>query len=148
MFRFSQWKQGDYTHQMAKTPQELEAFLKPLSDAGVDWFHASTRRFNTPEFPDSGSDLNLAGWTKKITGKPVMTVGSVGLDIDFLLSFGGKDGGTAGLDALIRRLENKEFDIVAVGRALLSDPQWANKVKEGREKEIVAFTRQHMGVLT
>jgi len=148
VFRFSQWKQGDYTHQMAKTPQELEAFLKPLSAAGVDWFHASTRRFNTPEFPASGSDLNLAGWTKKITGKPVMTVGSVGLDIDFLLSFGGKDGGTAGLDALIRRLENKEFDIVAVGRALLSDPQWANKVKEGREKEIVAFTREHMGVLT
>ncbi len=148
VFRFSQWKQGDYNHQMAKTPGELEAFLKPLSAAGVDWFHASNRRFNTPEFPGSGSELNLAGWTKKITGKPAITVGSVGLDIDFLHSYGGQEGGQAGLDALIRRLENKEFDLVAVGRALLSDPQWANKVKAGNEKDIVAFKREHMGVLT
>jgi 2,4-dienoyl-CoA reductase-like NADH-dependent reductase (Old Yellow Enzyme family) len=148
VFRFSQWKQGDYNHQMAKTPQELEAFLKPLSEAGVDWFHASNRRFNTPEFPDSGSDLNLAGWTKKITGKPAITVGSVGLDIDFLHSYGGQEGKQAGLDALVRRLEKKEFDMVAVGRALLSDPQWANKVKAGREKEIVPFERKHVAVLT
>jgi 2,4-dienoyl-CoA reductase-like NADH-dependent reductase (Old Yellow Enzyme family) len=146
VLRFSQWKQGDYNHHMAKTPGELEAFLKPLSEAGVDWFHCSTRSFNTPEFP--GSDLNLAGWTKHITGKPTITVGSVGLDTDFLSSYGGQEGGQVGLDALVRRLGNMEFDMVAVGRALLSDAQWANKVKEGRERDIVAFKREHMGVLT
>ena len=53
------------------TPEELQQFLLPLSDAGVDVFHCSTRRFWEPEF--AGSDLNLAGWTKKITGKPTIT---------------------------------------------------------------------------
>jgi hypothetical protein len=69
---------------MAPTPTALEAFLTPLSEAGVDVFHASTRRYWDAEF--EGSDLNLAGWTKKLTGKPTITVGSVGLDSDFLRS--------------------------------------------------------------
>ncbi|CAM5466319.1 hypothetical protein SCALM49S_08985 [Streptomyces californicus] len=38
-------------------------------------FHASTRRYWLPEF--EGSDLNLAGWVKKISGRPTLTVGSV-----------------------------------------------------------------------
>lgn len=145
VFRFSQWKQGDYDHKMARTPGELEAFLKPLCEAGVDWFHCSTRDFNTPEFP--GSDLNLAGWTKRLTGKPTITVGSVGLDVDFLSSYGGREGNEVGLDALVRRLENKEFDMVAVGRALLSDAEWANKIKHGRAAEVVPFKRAHLAML-
>lgn len=146
VFRFSQWKQGDYRHKMAKNPDELAAFLAPLSEAGVDYFHCSTRRFNDPEF--EGSPLNLAGWTKKLTGKPSITVGSVGLDIDFLHSYAGEEGHQAGLDALIRRLQNDEFDLVAVGRALLGDPQWPNKLKAGHEAQIVPFERKHMAVLT
>lgn len=142
MFRYSQWKQGDYRHKMAQTPHELEAFLTPLTDAGVDWFHASTRRFNDPEF--QGSDLNLAGWTRKITGKPTMTVGSVGLDSDFLRSYGGMEASPAGIDALIARLDREEFDMVAVGRALLADPAWANKIRKGREADIIPFERRHM----
>lgn len=142
VFRFSQWKQGDYRHKMAKTPQELEAFLIPLLEAGVDYFHASTRRFNDPEF--EGANLNLAGWTKKITGKPAITVGSVGLDSDFLRSYAGKESNKQNLDHLIARLESEEFDLVAVGRALLSDANWAEKVRTGREDEIVTFTPEHM----
>ena len=55
---------------------------------GVDAFHASTRRYWLPEF--EGSDLNLAGWTKKLTGKPTITVGSVGLDGDFIRGVRGR----------------------------------------------------------
>src|ERR1700691_3161898 len=80
--RFSQWKLQDFDAKLARTPTELGAFLEPLSDAGVDLFHCSTRRFWEPEFPDTGSDLNLAGWTKKISGVPTITVGSVGLSED------------------------------------------------------------------
>jgi len=119
-------------------------FLTPLVSAGVDVFHTSTRRFDDPEF--EGSNLNLAGWTKKITGLPTITVGSVGLDSDFLRTYGGKDANKIGIDSLIRRLENKEFDLVAVGRALLSDPAWPTKVREGRDDEIVAFERKHMSI--
>jgi 2,4-dienoyl-CoA reductase-like NADH-dependent reductase (Old Yellow Enzyme family) len=145
VFRFSQWKFGDYGHKMAKTPAELEAFLGPLAAAGVDWFHCSTRDFNVPEFP--GSDLNLAGWTKRLVGKPTISVGSVGLDNDFLRSYGGQDSGQVGLDALMRRLVAREFDLIAIGRAILTDAQWANKMRHDRAAEVVPFKREHLGML-
>ncbi|MHA7963268.1 NADH:flavin oxidoreductase [Paenibacillus sp. CAU 1782] len=146
VFRYSQWKSSEYTAKLAKTPEELEQFLKLLSDAGVDVFHCSTRRFWEPEF--EGSDLNLAGWTKKLSGKPVITVGSVGLDTDFMTLFTeGKGGNTQGIDDLIKRLENGEFDLVAIGRALLSDPAWANKVREGRLDDVLPFTRESLASL-
>ena len=34
-----------------------------------------------------------------------------------------------------------EFDLIAVGRALLSDPDWANKVQDGKEDQIVPFDK-------
>ncbi len=146
VLRFSQWKLGNYECKMLRDPGELERFLMPLAEAGVDVFHASTRRFNEPEFADS--PLNLAGWTKKITGKPTITVGSVGLDVEFLRStFEGGETQRASLDDLLRRLDDGEFDLVAVGRALLSDPAWADKVRDGREDEIVTFSRADMEAL-
>ncbi|MEU3573833.1 NADH:flavin oxidoreductase [Kitasatospora sp. NPDC036755] len=134
IFRYSQWKSGNYDARLAETPQELEAILTPLAEAGVDAFHASTRRYWVPEFDDS--DLNLAGWTKKLTGRPAITVGSVGLDGDFIDAFAGQGAPVQGIDNLLDRLERDEFDLVAVGRALLQDPQWAAKVLSGRFAEL------------
>ncbi|MFJ9443788.1 NADH:flavin oxidoreductase [Kitasatospora sp. NPDC101235] len=130
IFRYSQWKSENYDARLAETPQELEAILAPLAEAGVDAFHASTRRYWVPEF--DGSDLNLAGWTRKLTGRPAITVGSVGLDGDFVRAFIGEGAPVQGIDNLLDRLERDEFDLVAVGRALLQDPQWAAKVLSGR----------------
>ncbi|MFI9565234.1 NADH:flavin oxidoreductase [Streptomyces rishiriensis] len=137
IFRYSQWKQEAYDARLAETPEELEAVLAPLAAAGVDAFHASTRRYWVPEF--DGSDLNLAGWTKKLTGKPAITVGSVGLDGEFLRGFAGEGAPVKGIDDLLDRLERDEFDMVAVGRALLQDPQWAAKVLAGRLDELKPF---------
>ncbi|MDP3979544.1 MAG: NADH:flavin oxidoreductase [Pseudomonas sp.] len=147
IFRFSQWKQQDYSARLVETPQALEAFLKPLSDAGVDIFHCSTRRFWEPEF--EGSDLNLAGWTRKLTGKPTITVGSVGLDGEFLQFMVNTDkvAEPASLENLLERLNNQEFDLVAVGRALLVDPDWALKVRQGREQDILPFSRDALTTL-
>jgi 2,4-dienoyl-CoA reductase-like NADH-dependent reductase (Old Yellow Enzyme family) len=141
IFRFSQWKQQDYSARLVLTPEALGDFLKPLSDAGVDIFHCSTRRFWEPEF--EGSDLNLAGWTRKLTGKPTITVGSVGLDGEFLQFMVNTDkvAQPASLENLLKRLGDDEFDLVAVGRALLVDPDWALKVREGREGDILPFSR-------
>ncbi len=98
-------------------PAELETFLKPLVDAGADMFHCSTRRFWEPEF--EGSSLNLAGWTKKLTGHPTITVGSVGLNqSDFTKRE--TEVAVGGLEDLEERLERDEFDLVAVGRALIT----------------------------
>lgn len=145
ILRFSQWKQQDFTHKIAPTPDELAAFLKPLSDAGVDMFHCSTRRFWEPEF--EGSDLNLAGWTKKLTGKPTMTVGSVGLSGEFIGAFAGESSEPTSIDKLLDRLDADEFDMVAVGRALLVDPEWANKIREGRSSELKPYTKEAMAQL-
>ncbi|MFD9002828.1 NADH:flavin oxidoreductase [Streptomyces sp. NPDC059582] len=137
LFRYSQWKQQQYDARLAETPEELEAILAPLAAAGVDAFHASTRRYWLPEFEDS--DLNLAGWTKKITGRPAITVGSVGLDGDFVGSFRGEGSPVKGIDNLLDRLERDEFDMVAVGRALLQDPDWAAKVLADRCDELKPY---------
>ncbi|MFI2036447.1 NADH:flavin oxidoreductase [Streptomyces bottropensis] len=137
IFRYSQWKQDGYDARLAQTPEELEALLNPLVAAGVDAFHASTRRYWQAEF--DGSELNLAGWTKKLTGKPTITVGSVGLDGEFLTAFAGESAPSKGIDDLLNSLEADEFDLVAVGRALLQDPEWAAKVLDGRFDELTAF---------
>jgi 2,4-dienoyl-CoA reductase-like NADH-dependent reductase (Old Yellow Enzyme family) len=146
VLRFSQWKADNYTAKLAETPALLEQFLAPLVDAGVDIFHCSTRRFWEPEF--EGSDLNLAGWTKKLTGKPTITVGSVGLDGDFTSLFTeGKGASNDNIDGLIERLEREEFDLVAVGRALLVDPAWANKIRDGRTGELIPFRSEAVKTL-
>jgi 2,4-dienoyl-CoA reductase-like NADH-dependent reductase (Old Yellow Enzyme family) len=125
----------------------LERILLPLVDAGLDGFHCSTRRYWEPEF--EGSDLNLAGWTKKLTGKTSITVGSVGLNADFIGAIVMKESSeTRAIDDLIARLEKGEFDLVAVGRALLQDPQWPNKVREGRVDDIHSFDGESLASLT
>lgn len=146
--RFSQWKQQEYDARIAEAPQELEAFLAPLADAGVDIFHCSTRRFWAPEF--AGSDLNLAGWTKKLTGRATITVGSVGLNEEFLVTRLGSssDNDRSRLYELESRMEREEFDLVAVGRALLIDPQWGRKLREGRFEEMVAYDKSAMATLS
>ncbi|WP_287809298.1 NADH:flavin oxidoreductase [Pseudomonas sp.] len=147
IFRFSQWKQQDYSARLVDTPEALGAFLQPLADAGVDIFHCSTRRFWEPEF--EGSNLNLAGWTRQLTGKPTITVGSVGLDGEFLQFMVDTDkvAQPASLENLLTRLENDEFDLVAVGRALLVDPDWAAKVRDGHEQDILPFSREALTTL-
>ncbi len=85
IIRLSQWKQQDYDAKIAQNPDEMAEWLTPLSDAGVDVFHCSQRRFWEPEF--EGSNLNFAGWAKTITGKPTISVGSVGLDGEFMAAF-------------------------------------------------------------
>jgi len=146
ILRLSQWKQQDYEVKLAKTPEEMSSWLNPLSDAGVDIFHCSQRRFWEPEF--EGSNMNFAGWSKKLTGKPSITVGSVGLNSEFTASFRGEGSKPASLDDLLARLETDEFDMVAVGRALLADPLWAKKVKEGRNDELADFDARTLAVLT
>lgn len=138
VFRMSQWKSGAYDAKLAQNPQELDTILTPLAGAGVDVFHASTRRYWLPEFDDS--DLNLAGWVKKISGAPTITVGSVGLDGDFFGALAtGENSAVTGIEQLLDRIERDEFDLVAVGRALIADPEWATKTLTARTESITPF---------
>lgn len=148
ILRWSQWKQQDYTARLVTTPEDMEAFLAPLVDAGVDVFHCSQRRFWEPEF--EGSDLNLAGWVKKLTGKPTITVGSVSLDADFIPLPGEqvfREGKPASIDRLIEMLERGDFDMVAVGRAMIANPDWANVIRAGDVTGLQAFEKQMLMTL-
>lgn len=128
LLRFSQWKIPEFDAKLAHNITELERFLQPLVNAGVDIFHCSQRRFWEPEF--EGSDLNLAGWTKKITGKPTISVGSVTLNEEFMTTFRSDEGAAVmGLDNLLDRMERDEFDLIAIGRALIANPDWAVKIR-------------------
>lgn len=146
ILRISQWKQQDYNARLAESPDVLGAWLGALVDAGADILHCSQRRFWEAEF--AGSDLNLAGWAKKLTGAPTITVGSIGLDSDFMASLSrGEGANTAPLAELERRLARGDFDLVAVGRALLQDAHWVQKIRDGREDEIAPFDPQSLATL-
>ncbi len=149
ILRVSQWKQQDYKARLATSPQEMTEWLAPLVDAGVDILHCSQRRFWEPEFPeiDGEQGLNFAGWAKKLTGAATISVGSVGLSSDFFSAFGGEGSGTAALDNLYTRMEREEFDLIAVGRVLLSDAHWAEKVHSGQTASLRGFNAADLAVL-
>lgn len=143
ILRISQWKIQDYAATLATSPGELETILAPLAAAGVDLFDVSTRRFDAPAF--AGSDMGLAGWARKLTGKPVMTVGGVGFDKDLQSSFVEETHAKDNLDEVARRFDASEFDLVAVGRAVLMDSDWINKVR--RSEPFGAFNLAAYGSL-
>ena len=74
-------------------------------------------------------------------------MGSVGLDTDFFGAFRGASAKPTGIDELLRRLEDNEFDLVAVGRALLADPQWPTKIRQGQLDQIAPFTPECLKTL-
>lgn len=141
ILRVSQWKQQEFDARLAQTPAEMEEWLCPLVEAGVDMLHCSQRRFWEPEFPeiDGAHGLNFAGWAKKLTGAATISVGSVGLAGDFLNVFSGDTAEPAGIDGLIERMERGEFDLIAVGRALITEPDWVELVRKGQSDKLRAF---------
>lgn len=149
IIRVSQWKQQDYTARIASNPAELAEWIEPLVGAGANVIHCSQRRFWEAEFPevDGEEGLNLAGWAKKITGAFTISVGSVGLSGDFIGAFTGSAASVADLGALIQRMERDEFDLVAVGRALLADASWVAKIKAGAFDDLRPFDPACLAVL-
>ena len=139
--RISQWKQLDYEAQVATTANELETWLKPMVDAGANIFHASTRKFWQPAFTES--DLSFSGWVRKLSGKPTIAVGSVTLGNDFK-SAEGKIAASAApeqLELIDACLNRGDFDLLAIGRALLANPDWVTLVADDRAAELRPFTK-------
>ncbi len=143
--RISQWKQQDFDARAAQTPEELGVWLGYLKAAGIDAIHCSQRRFWEPAF--DGSTLNVAGWARKLTGLPTISVGSVGLSGEFTAAYAGEASEPASLDNLIDMIARNEFDLIAVGRALLQDPDWVKKVRDGRDDDLMTFTKEALGKL-
>jgi 2,4-dienoyl-CoA reductase-like NADH-dependent reductase (Old Yellow Enzyme family) len=152
LLRISQWKSSDYAARLADTPEELEAILGPLADAGVDAFHCSARRFWEPGLP--GFERTWAGWVRKLTGKPTIAVGSVTLATEFKSGTSEATGGIAessahpnNLSEVARLMEEGEFDMIAVGRAMIANPNWATLVRHGRADELQPYSRSALATL-
>jgi len=117
--------------------------LRPLVDAGVDIFDCSQRRYWEAEF--EGSPLNLAGWTKKLSGRPTITVGSVSLSNDTLSMLEGQGSEREGIERLLFMMQRGDFDLVAVGRGLIVDPDWIACIRTGG---VAALTRFSASILS
>jgi len=162
MLRISQWKQQDYRARFARTADELADFVEPLAEAGVNLFDCSTRRFWEAEF--EGSDLSLSGWVKRLTGKAAMMVGSLGiaravLEKDAMAALravaAGAEGAGAqpartidgpphGLDDALRRFARGDFDLMAVGRMMISNPDFTNRVRSGDYDGLLRYETAHL----
>jgi 2,4-dienoyl-CoA reductase-like NADH-dependent reductase (Old Yellow Enzyme family) len=117
MFRCSQHKQQDCKARLVETPQQLATFLAPLTGAGVYLYDVSARRFYEPAF--AADRLTPEGWTQRLSGKPTVAAGSAGMT---------QQGSPEQIAAFIGR---GEFDLIGVGRAVLHDPAWADRVRRG-----------------
>ena len=140
LYRFSQWKVGHYDEVNVRTPDQLEALLAPLIEAGVDVFHVSARRHWTATF---GEETTLAGWTRRVSGLPVIAVGSVGIESQFGESVSERQVDLEGhCLRLTSSFEKGEFDVIAIGRALLGDPGLINKILNGDYAGVQIYKKQ------
>ena len=132
-----------YTNKIPKNIDELDKFISELSKSNPDFFHTSMRRFWEPEF--ESSNLNLSACVKQLSKLPVIAVGSVGLDKDFIKLYQGDHEAKIGdFDKLFNTFENDSFDMIAIGRALLSDPDLIEKLQNSNFKDMVPFDKRYV----
>jgi 2-enoate reductase len=96
-----------------------------LEREGVDALCIDAGSFEThywlipSEFQSPGCTVDLAEMTKKIVNIPVITIGKLGYP-----------------EVAEKVLQEGKADFIALGRSLLADPDWPNKVREGRIEDV------------
>jgi 2,4-dienoyl-CoA reductase-like NADH-dependent reductase (Old Yellow Enzyme family) len=137
-YRWSQWAIDDYRQLKFHEPDDLALFLGELKAAGIDLIHVSTRHATDPGFAKVDPTKTLAGWTRELSGLPTMAVGGIGQTSSFVewTDSPVEDPGPA-LDLLARG----EADLLAIGRGLLANPDWADKVLSGRWRELEPYRK-------
>jgi 2,4-dienoyl-CoA reductase-like NADH-dependent reductase (Old Yellow Enzyme family) len=146
MLRFSQWRVEDYTALAFQSPATLREWCGMVREAGVDILHVSTRDCTDAAFPDDPSvaGRTLAGLTREYSGLPTVAVGRVGVSN----SMG--DGGLAEVrdpTPAAELVERGEADLVAVGRGLIANPDWAAKVRAGAWDTLLPFDKSQLETL-
>jgi len=147
-FRFSQFKEVDYGATIARDPQDLAGMLAVMRAAGIDLFNVSSRRWYKPEWPDSAQpDWTIAEWTRSLTDAPVMTCGSVGLNVEMFANlFDDEEPSELSiardLAALAGRVREGRVDLVGVGRMHIANNDFVQKVRDGRLAELALFNKR------
>jgi 2,4-dienoyl-CoA reductase-like NADH-dependent reductase (Old Yellow Enzyme family)/thioredoxin reductase len=116
------------------TLNETRAFAKRLAGQGIDYLHVSggmietAQHFVIPMYFPKGHLLSLAEGIKAEVSIPVIAVGAV-----------------HDLNLAETALQNKQADLIAMGRALIADPELPNKGKAGRIEDIRTCLRCNEG---
>lgn len=99
--------------------------VRKLEAAGVDAFHIDAGCYETrhwaapPPTQPPGCMVDLAEMVKKVVKVPVITVGKLGYP-----------------ELAESILQHGKADFIALARPLLADPDWPNKVRQGKREEI------------
>lgn len=131
-YRFS----GDEFVEGGLTIDETREFACLLEEEGVDAVHVSGTNFETmhkqepPMYIERGNLIHLAQEIKEVVNVPVIGVGGIvdPRDADMYLQEG-------------------RADLIAMGRALIADPELPNKAAEGRFEEIIPCIRCNEGCI-
>ena len=146
-YRFSQFKEVDYGATVAVSPADLRGMLALLRSAGVDLFNVSSRRFYKAEWPDSEHpDFTIAEWAKALTDAPVMTCGSVGLNVEMFANlFDDQEPSEQSVERDVRLLADRvrrgRLDLVGVGRTHIANNDFVNKVRARRFSDLALFNK-------
>jgi len=114
--------EGSFPSYGGVSDEELVMFAKELEKAGVSCLHVSGSFAILPTILPRGYLLQGAERIKKNVNVPIIAVG--GIDAEMAIE-------------VIRR----GIDFVAIGRALLADPELPRKLREGRIEDIRPCTR-------
>lgn len=113
---------------------EAQAFARRLAEKGIDYIHVSGgmiengQHFIIPMYFPKGYLLPLAAGIKKEVKVPIIAVGA--LHDPYLAE---------------EAIRNNQADLIAMGRALLADPELPNKIKTGQLEEIRPCLRCNEG---
>jgi 2,4-dienoyl-CoA reductase-like NADH-dependent reductase (Old Yellow Enzyme family) len=140
IYRFSQWKMDDYRQQKFRTPDDLAEWVTALREAGMDILHVSTRDAAAPGFEDAGAKT-LAAWTRELSGLPVIAVGKVSVTLPMDRAYGTERDVVTNPGPYLEMVERGEVDLLAVGRALIANPEWVPLVRAGRWRELQPFNK-------
>jgi len=116
------------------TLDESKAFAKRLEERGIDYLHVSAgigetgQYFILPMYFPKGNLLPLAEGIKRVVNVPIIAVGALH---DPLLAE--------------QALQKKQADLIAMGRALLADPELPNKIHSGKLEDIRTCLRCNEG---
>jgi 2,4-dienoyl-CoA reductase-like NADH-dependent reductase (Old Yellow Enzyme family)/thioredoxin reductase len=128
---------GDEFIEGGITLPEAKTLAKRLEEKGIDYLHVSAgiietgQRFILPMYFPKGALLPLAEGIKSSVNVPVIAVGAI------------HDPALAE-----EALQKKRADLIAMGRALIADPELPNKVQSGKLEEIRTCLRCNQGCIS
>ncbi|WP_199617703.1 oxidoreductase [Paenibacillus alkalitolerans] len=111
--RISQGKVNDFHHKWAGGEADANIIFERVAAASPSYIHTTEYKAFAPAFSEGGP--TLAGLAKRYSGLPVIANGKLGDP-----------------EAAERLIASGDADLAAIGTSALANPDWVNRVKEGR----------------